>query len=45
MSTGLIRITLGAPLVAIVLAAFAIALLVEWLGDLARTCPHPEKNP
>ena len=44
MTTGLLRITLCAPLVAIALIAFAIALLLEWLGDRARTCPHPEKN-
>lgn len=44
MNTGLIRITLVAPLVAMALAAFAIALLLEWIGDLARTCPHPEEK-
>jgi hypothetical protein len=44
MSTVLIRITLGAPLVAIALTAFAIALLVEWIADLTRACPNPEKH-
>jgi hypothetical protein len=45
MTTGILRITLGAPLIAVALAAFTIALLIEWVGDLARTCPHPEKHP
>jgi hypothetical protein len=44
MTTGLLRITVAAPLVAIAMVAFLVALLVEWLGDLARTCPNPE-NP
>jgi hypothetical protein len=44
MSTVVIRITVGAPLVALALVAFTIALLIEWFGDLARTCPHPEKH-
>ena len=44
MSTHLLRLTLGAPLVVIAMLAFSIALLIEWLGDRARTCPHPE-NP
>jgi hypothetical protein len=45
MSTGLLRITIGAPLVAIAMLAFSVALLIEWLGDLARTCPNPEERP
>jgi hypothetical protein len=44
MGTVVIRITVGAPLVAIALAAFTIALLVEWIGDLSRACPYPEKR-
>jgi hypothetical protein len=43
VSTALLRITL-APFVAAALLAFAAALLIEWLSDLARTCPHPEKT-
>ena len=43
MSTALLRLTL-APFVAAALVAFAAALLIEWLGDLARTCPHSEKH-
>ena len=42
MRTHLVRFTIGAPLVAIALFAFSIALLVEWLADRARPCPHPE---
>jgi hypothetical protein len=42
VSTALLRITL-APFVAAALLAFAAALLIEWLGDLARTCPNMEK--
>ena len=44
MSTGFIRITIAAPLVAMAMLAFSIALLIEWLGDRARTCPHPENH-
>jgi len=44
MRTGLLRITIGAPLVAIAMLAFSVALLVGWLGDLARTCPSPEEH-
>ena len=43
MTTAL-RITIGAPLLALAMVAFVVALLCEWLGDLARTCPHPEKK-
>lgn len=43
MTTAL-RITIGVPLVALAMAAFVVALLCEWLGDLARNCPHPEKE-
>jgi hypothetical protein len=35
MARAAIRITIGAPLVALALIAFLVALLVEWLGDLA----------
>jgi len=45
MSTALLRITIGAPLVAIAMIAFVIALLLEWMGDCARACPRPEKLP
>ena len=44
MSTVALRIFIGAPFIAIAMLAFSIALLIEWIGDLARTCPHPE-NP
>ena len=43
MNTAFLRVTL-APFVAAALFAFAIALLIEWLGDLARSCPHTEKT-
>jgi hypothetical protein len=26
------------------LVVFAVAMLTEWLGDLARTCPHSENT-
>ena len=42
MRTHLLRFSVGAPLVAIAMLAFSIALLVEWLADRARSCPHPE---
>jgi hypothetical protein len=42
MTAALIRITIGAPIAIIALIAFTAALLIEWLGDLARTCPHSE---
>jgi hypothetical protein len=41
MNTAL-RISIGAPFALIALIVFAVALLVEWLGDLARTCPPSE---
>ena len=44
MGTHFLRITIGAPLIALAMFAFSIALLLEWLGDRARACPHPE-NP
>ena len=44
MSTAILRVTIAAPLVAIAMLAFSIALLVEWIGDLARTCPYPENH-
>jgi hypothetical protein len=37
-----IRITFGVPLVALVIVAYIAALLIEWLGDLARTGPRSE---
>jgi hypothetical protein len=36
------RITIGAPLLALVLAAFVVALLVEWIGDLVTVIPQGE---
>jgi hypothetical protein len=45
MSTALLRITIGAPLIAIAIVAFTLALLFEWIGDLAHTCPPSEKQP
>jgi len=44
MATSVIRITIGLPIAALALAAFVAALLVEWLGDLLRRGPHPEKH-
>jgi hypothetical protein len=44
MTSGFLRITVGAPLIALAMLAFSVVLLVEWLGDLSRTCPHPEKD-
>jgi hypothetical protein len=41
MATAL-RISIGAPIALIALVVFAVALLIEWLGDLTRTCPHSE---
>jgi hypothetical protein len=37
-----LRISLGIPIALLALVVFAAALLTEWLGDLARTCPHSE---
>jgi len=45
MANHFIRITLSAPFMALALAVFGAALLIEWLGDLARTCPNPENRP
>jgi len=42
MSTAL-RIAL-APIALLALVVFCLALLAEWLGDLARTCPHSEDS-
>jgi hypothetical protein len=36
MARAAIRIAVGAPLVALALIAFLVALVIEWLGDLAR---------
>jgi hypothetical protein len=44
MVTAVIRITIGLPIAALALAAFVAVLLVEWLGDLTRRCPHPENH-
>ena len=44
MVTGFIRITIGLPIAALALAAFVAALLVEWIGDLTRRCPHSENH-
>jgi hypothetical protein len=41
--TTVFRITL-APIAMLALVAFGVALLVEWLGDLSRTCPHSENT-
>ena len=43
MTTAL-RISIGAPIALIALVVFTAALLLEWLGDLARTCPHSENT-
>jgi hypothetical protein len=43
MTSRLTLIALGAPIAAIALLAFALALLIEWLGDLSRICPDSEK--
>jgi hypothetical protein len=45
VGTYLTRISIGAPLVVLAMLAFAVAMLVEWLGDMARTCPNPEEHP
>jgi hypothetical protein len=42
MAAALTRIAIGAPIAVIALIAFSAALLIEWLGDLARTCPDSE---
>lgn len=45
MVTATLRACIVAPLALLALAAFCAALLVEWLGDLSRTCPDSEKHP
>jgi hypothetical protein len=42
MTAALTRIAIGAPIAVLALIAFTAALLIEWLGDLARTCPPSE---
>ncbi|MEO8018503.1 MAG: hypothetical protein ABI769_11860 [Pseudomonadota bacterium] len=42
--TTVFRIAIVTPFAIIAFAAFAAALLIEWLGDLARTCPDSEKT-
>jgi hypothetical protein len=42
--TTALRISLVIPIMLFALLVFAAALLTEWLGDLARTCPHSENN-
>ena len=39
-----LRISLGAPIALIALVVFTGALLLEWLGDLMRTCPNSENT-
>jgi hypothetical protein len=43
MKTAL-RISIGAPIALIALIVFTAVLLLEWLGDLARTCPPSENT-
>jgi len=43
MTTALTRVVIFAPIALIAFAAFAVALLIEWSGDLMRTCPDSEK--
>jgi hypothetical protein len=43
MTTAL-RISLFAPIALVALVVFVAALLLEWIGDLARTCPHSEES-
>ena len=43
MNTAL-RISIGAPIALIALIVFTAALLLEWLGDLSRTCPPSENT-
>ena len=42
--TTVLRISIGAPIAVAALIVFTIALLAEWLGDLARSCPHSENS-
>jgi hypothetical protein len=42
MSTAVARILFVLPVAAIIVAAYAAALLIEWLGDVARNHPHSE---
>jgi hypothetical protein len=39
-----LRISLGIPIALLALVLFAAAMLTEWLGDLARSCPHSENT-
>lgn len=41
MTTAL-RITFGVPIAILALAGFSIALLIEWIDELKRSCPHGE---
>ena len=42
--TTVLRISLLAPIALVALVVFTAALLLEWIGDLTRTCPHPEDS-
>jgi hypothetical protein len=44
MATGVIRITLGAPIALVALVLFLVAVLIEWLGDLSRACTRSENH-
>ena len=44
MTTGLLRLTIGAPIAVLALLVFTAALLAEWIGDLKRTCPDSENS-
>jgi hypothetical protein len=39
-----LRIAIGAPIAALLLAAFVVALVAEWLGDVVRALSHSEKS-
>jgi hypothetical protein len=42
--TTVLRISLLAPIALVALMVFTAALLLEWLGDLTRACPHSEDS-
>jgi hypothetical protein len=45
MTRTILRACIVTPFALLALAAFCTALVVEWLDDLAHTCPPSEKLP
>lgn len=42
--TTVLRISFFAPIALVALVVFLAALLLEWIGDLMRTCPPSEDS-